>query len=157
MTEALRISYAIVGTGWSECVVEVGAKRVEVSASYLSDALGNLVLSALAVAAGFRAIEFGFDEEPGEYRWVLEALDNNALRFRLLEFPDLWGHKSNDEGRLLLEASTTPVAFAKAVRACASAVLQEYGAKGYAEKWAEHCFPERELALLGEAIAGWEK
>ena len=33
----------------------------------------------------------------------------------------------------------------------------EIGLKGYAEKWAGHLFPERELVLLENAIAGWEK
>lgn len=157
MSEPLRISYALVGTGWSTCVVEAGSQRAEVTASYLSNALSNLVLSALSMASGFRTVVFGFDEEPGEYRWVLEVTDNNTVRLRLLEFPELWGHEPNEAGRLLLEVSTTPVAYAKAVQTCASAVLEQYGAAGYAEKWAEGSFPERELALLGAAIAGWEK
>lgn len=157
MNDPFRISYKLVGTGWSECTVQTGTCRAEVSASYLSDALGNLVLSALAVASGFRTVEFGFDEEPGEYRWVIEATDNNSVRVRLLEFPELWGHKANDVGRLLLEASITPLLYAKAVQTCAAAVLQEHGVKGYAEKWAEHPFPQQELELLGNAIAGWER
>jgi hypothetical protein len=157
MSAPLHIRYSLVGTGWSSCVVEYEGFRIELSASYLSDALGNLVRAALAAASGFRTVEFGFDEEPGEYRWVLEATENNILRFRLLEFQELWGYKPNAEGRLMLDASTTPLAFAKAVHACATEALREHGEKGYAEKWAEHPFPTRELELLEEAIAGWEK
>jgi hypothetical protein len=156
MSAPLHIRYALVGTGWSSCVVEHEGTHIELSASYLSDALGNLVKAALAIASSFRTVEFGFDEEPGEYRWVLEANENNVLRFRLLEFQDLWGYKPNAEGRLLLDASITPIVFAKAVHACAAEVLQEHGEKGYAEKWAEHPFPTRELELLAEVIAGLE-
>ena len=157
MDDPIRISYSLVGTGWSECIVETPDARAELSASYLSDALGKLVLSALSVASGFHAVEFGFDEEPGEYRWSVESVDNNAVRLRIFEFQELWGNKPTESGRLMLEVAATPLAYAKAVRSCAEAVLQEYGLTGYAEKWAEHPLPAQALELLGNVIARWEQ
>jgi hypothetical protein len=154
MTEQLRIAYKLIGAGWSECTLEAGDTRAEITASYLSDALGNLVLSAVAVGSGFGLVAFGFDEEPGEYRWVLQTIENNVVRLRILEFPQLWGYEPNEKGRCVLEVVTTPLAFAKAVQICAASVLQEYGAQGYAEKWVSHPFPERELALLDEVVLG---
>ncbi|SFV15925.1 hypothetical protein SAMN05216552_104846 [Pseudoduganella namucuonensis] len=50
-----------------------------------------------------------------------------------------------------------PRLLAEAVFATAHEVLQKYGSKGYAEKWAEHSFPEQELALLKTAIEGWQQ
>src|SRR5262245_28827983 len=126
MTIPLRMSYTLVGTGWSRCMIEASDNRLEITASYLSDALGNLVLSALAVVSGFRAAAFPFDEEPGEYRWVLEVTDNNVLSIRVLEFSELWSQKPDTEGRVLFAISTTPLAYAKAVHSCASAVLEEH-------------------------------
>lgn len=157
MTDQLRISYKLVGTGWAECVVEANETRAELSASYLSDALGNLVLSAVAMASGFRTVEFGFDEEPGEYRWSIDVVDNNSIQLRVVEFPQLWGNEPTDTGRPLLVAITTPLAYAKAVHACATDVLKEYGINGYAKEWAEHPFPTQALELLGNAIARWEQ
>jgi hypothetical protein len=153
MKEQIHISYKLVGSGWSECRVETNNGRAELSASYLSDALGNLVRSAIAVVSCFHIVEFGFDEEPGEYRWSMNALGNNFIRLRVVEFPELWGNKPTETGRLLLEEIITILDYAKAVHACAITVLQEYGLVGYAEKWAEHQFPERELAILGDLIA----
>jgi hypothetical protein len=156
MAEPLRMSFALVGTGWSTCVVEAGGASVQVTASYLSDALGDLVLSAFAVASGFRTVEFGFAEEPGEYRWVVEVGMNTSLRLRLLEFSELWGYRPNDEGRSLLDVSMTSLDYLKAVQQCATAVLEQHGAKGYLAKWVANPFPERQLALLNEAISRWE-
>lgn len=157
MEDQIRISYSLVGTGWSECVVETKDGRAELSASYLSDALGNLVLSAVSVASGFRTVEFGFDEEPGEYRWCIDSVDNNTVRLRIFEFEELWGNKPIESGRLMLEVKATPLGYAKTVRACAEAVLQEHGLTGYAERWSEHEFPAQALELLGNVIARWEQ
>ena len=157
MDNLLSIDYKLTGAGWSACTLEARSAHIELSASYLSDALGNMLLSATAIASGFRTTEFGFDEEPGEYRWVVETLENNVTTLRILEFQELWGYKPNDAGRQIFEASTTPVQYAKAVHACASRVLEEYGLKGYTERWTEHPFPEKQLALLGEVISSWEE
>jgi hypothetical protein len=157
MTTPLRISYKLVGTGWSECLIEAQGACAELSASYLSDALGNLVLSAIAVASGFHSVEFGFDEEPGEYRWSIHAVDNNIVRLRVVKFSELRGNKPTDSGRPLLEVTTTPLSYAKAVHACAKAVLDEHGLNGYAEMWAEHPFPIWALEQLANTIARREK
>lgn len=149
----MQISYKLVGSGWSECIIETAEIRVELSASYLSDALGNLVLSAAAIGSGFHAAEFGFDEEPGEYRWSVQLVENNLVRLRVLEFQELWGCRPTEEGKLLVDISCTPLAYAQAVEACASAVLKEYGLKGYAERWDQHPFPSEALQLLQSSIA----
>jgi hypothetical protein len=155
MNNQLSIAYRLAGAGWADCTLESNGTSAKVSASYLSNALGNLVLSAVAVASGFRITEFGFDEEPGEYRWVIEAVDNSVIRLRILEFKELWGHEPNERGSPVFEISTTPLLYAKAVHACATSMLEVHGLEGYAEKWIEHPFPERELALLADAIAAW--
>ena len=152
MTAPFKITYELLGTGWSVCRLKAGALETEISASYLSDALGNLVLSALAVASGFRSMSFGFDQEPGEYRWIIETTDTELVRLRIVEFEELWGNKSDDAGRLRLEVSMRALQYAEAVASAAEDVLLAYGLKGYAERWAEHKFPERELTLLRSAI-----
>ena len=153
---SISILYEIVGTGWSRCTVEAEGVKVELSASYLSDALGNLVLSAIAAISGFHSCSFGFDEEPGEYRWVIQAIDVNTVKVEVLEFPELWSQKANVEGKVLFTFICAPLIFAKAVHAAALAVLNEHGISGYSEKWVEYPFPERQLAILGETIAAYE-
>jgi hypothetical protein len=152
MITPLTITYELVGTGWSVCRLNAGALEAEISASYLSDALGNLILSAVAVASGFRSVSFGFDQEPGEYRWIIETIDTDLVRLRILEFEDLWGNKPDNAGRLHLEVSMRPLQYAEAVASAAEGVLMAHGLNGYAERWSEHKFPDRELTLLRSAI-----
>jgi hypothetical protein len=150
---SLNITYKLVGTGWSECTLRDDAgSECTVSASYLSDALGNLVLAALAIGSGFKSASFSFDEEPGEYRWVIEQTDLNVVRIRILSFPELWGGKPNEQGQLLFSASCRPIVFAAEVLRMASELLEECGEDGYMAQWVEHRFPIRELSLLREFV-----
>lgn len=149
----LNIAYKLVGTGWSECTVRDDAgSECTVTASYLSDALGNLVLAALVIASGFTSASFGFDEEPGEYRWVIEQVDVNLVGINILSFPELWGGKPNEQGRLLFSTTCRPVVFAAEVLRVASSLLEEYGEDGYLAQWVEHPFPVRQLTLLRELV-----
>jgi hypothetical protein len=150
---SFNLKYTLVGTGWVNCTVSDDIASCEVTASYLTDALSLLIIAATAVASGFRAATFSFDEEPGEFRWILEAPQLNLRSLEIREFPNLWGEKPNSEGRLLFRTEVRPMVFAKAVRAAAAAVLAEHGSEGYTALWVEHPFPDRELALLETAIA----
>ena len=67
----LKIDFRLTGSGWAECTVHADGCECEVSASYLSDALGKLVLAGVAVLADAQSVAVGFDEEPGEYRWAI--------------------------------------------------------------------------------------
>jgi hypothetical protein len=154
---SLLIEYHLLGSGWAECKVQFGEASCEVTASYLSDALGSLVLAAVAVLAGAHSISFGFDEEPGEYRWSIVRSDNNKVELCLLEFEQLWGNRPNSEGKLLMQVSVRPLEFGEAVAGAASRVLTQYGVAAYKEKWVEHEFPSRELELLNEYIARWRR
>ncbi|MCV2423489.1 hypothetical protein [Paucibacter sp. DJ2R-2] len=152
----LSITYELVGSGWSKCTIEDGEESCSVSASYLSDALGNLVVAAFSALSGFASISFGFDEEPGEYRWVIEQTEPNQIQIQILEFEDLWGCKPNADGKVLLSTTCRPLVFAAAVQRAAAAVLAEHGEEGYLGKWMEHPFPIRQLSLLSELVAARE-
>jgi hypothetical protein len=71
---SVAITYELTGHGWSECMIRVDERTVTVTASYLSDALGSLSDAVLAVLLGSRTAKASFDEEPGEYRWVLDRV-----------------------------------------------------------------------------------
>jgi hypothetical protein len=51
--------------GWADCTVRADGNDCKLSASYLSDALGKLILAASAVLADAHSVSVGFDEEPG--------------------------------------------------------------------------------------------
>ena len=138
---ALSIDYSLRGVGWATCRVTLDEESVDLAASYLSDALGNLVLAACMAYSGFHSLSFGFDEEPGEYRWAINRVDGTYMTLRLLEFDELWSNASNQDGRQLLVGKMSIQEFVNAVHRAAHAVLKEHGQDGYREKWAGHPFP----------------
>jgi hypothetical protein len=154
---SLAIDYRLLNAGWAECTVRVGSVSQELSASYLSDALGNLVLAAVAVLAGLHCVATSFDEEPGEYRWVAERASGTDISPKVLAFDELWGNKPNHEGKVLVETTCHPLVFGEAVHKAASAVLAQHGEAGYKERWMEHDFPLPQLELLAEYIARWRR
>jgi hypothetical protein len=148
----LEIQYRLVGTGWAECSITSGDQSCSVTASYLSDSLRNLLLAATAVLAEFRHVSFSFDEEPGEFRWVITSPRMNEIEIEILEFQELWGDKPDIEGRTVFKSRCRPVVFACAVADAAKRVLDAHGEAGYREKWAEHDFPIGQYSELTRAI-----
>lgn len=153
----LKIEYRLAGSGWAECTIHADGRQCEISASYLSNALGKLVLAGVAVLAGVQSVSVGFDEEPGEYRWAIVMTGNGVVRVDVLEFQELWGNRPDAEGASLLSFSCAPLEFGKAVCAMADEVLKHHGLAGYKEQWAEHDFPVAQLDLLKSYILRWER
>lgn len=114
-------------------------------------------LAANGVLAGFSALTLSFDEEPGEFRWVITAPRQNEIELSILEFPELRGGQPDAEGRSLFASRCRPIVFAKAVADAARRVLEAHGESGYQEKWNEHPFPTALLIELVMAIEqdGW--
>jgi hypothetical protein len=151
----LTIDYRLAGSGWADCTIRADGRDCKLSASYLSDALGKLVLAAAAVLAGAHSVSVGFDVEPGEYRWSLVRADAGTMQVSILSFQDLWGNLPDAEGTLMLSVSCAPLDFGKAVREAAEAVLKKHGLADYNERWG-HDFPSLELDLLQSYVAVWE-
>jgi hypothetical protein len=153
----ISIDYQLLNHGWAECTVQFGEVSQKITASYLSDALGNLVLSAAAILSGVHSVSNSFDEEPGEYRWVIERAKADDISIQLLAFNELWGNKSNSEGVLLLQTTCHSTLFAGAVHKAACTVLIRHGEAGYKDNWHEHEFPSRQLDLLSSYIKSWQQ
>jgi hypothetical protein len=150
----VAITYKLVGTGWAECTVHLNDSHASLTASYLSDALGNLAAAALNLIRGSELERVSFDEEPGEYRWVLKQYRPGELSLRVLEFPELWSEAPDDSGSVLLRGACSTQDFARAVAGGLEAVLAEYGERGYKAKWVEHPFPNAALAALKSELGG---
>lgn len=153
----IQIDHRLTGSGWAECILSSDGRACLLTASYLSNALGNLVLAANGVLAGFSALTFSFDQEPGEFRWLITTPRPNEIQVEVLQFPELWGGRPNEEGRSIFAWSCHPVEFAKAVANAARRVLETYGELGYREKWDEHPFPTAQYIELTGAIAQLDK
>lgn len=144
-------TYQLTGTGWSKARFKVGRRAVRLSASYLDDALGDLVRAVADLQAGEVKAKVSWAEEPGEFRWVFERSGENVM-VRILEFDDLWTGKPDAEGRVLIAVQCRFDALRGAIAWGARAVLNEWGEAGYRSRWVEHDFPTGALAQL-EAVA----
>ena len=149
---SLTIEFEISGTGWARCKLADAQSSFTVTASYLSDALRHLLLAATAVISGFSCVTFRFDEEPGEYRWVITTPRINEVVVEILWFQELWGERPNSAGDVVFRTVCLPQAFAAAVSKAAHTVIGGMGETGYAERWAEHPFPKTQLQELDRLL-----
>jgi hypothetical protein len=69
--DAVSVSFAyhLVGSGWAECTIAVDEQHATMTASYLSDAFGDLLGAVIRMVDGQPEATASFAEEPGEYRW----------------------------------------------------------------------------------------
>lgn len=143
MTERFQLAWELVGSGWATCRVDDGASQTKLVASYLTDALHDLVSGMTALYTSRSVQRFSFESEPQELRWVLRRHEA-GVDVAIYKFPDSstsWGQLP-DSGGTLLWASTVPRAIlAHVVLEAAQTVLREHGEEGYRAKWKEHAFP----------------
>lgn len=153
MTEPhVAITYRLTGTGWSEARLAIGHASVTLTASYLDDALGDLVRGAVALGQAESTVRVSWAEEPGEFRWVLDRVGDDVA-VRVLWFDSLWGGEPDEKGRVLLDERCSLDDFRRAVAHGARAVLAEWGEEGYRNKWAEHEFPTAALTRLEASLS----
>src|SRR5262245_13892719 len=151
VTVNVSVSYTLIGTGWAECTVIIGKLQATITASYLSDALADLLGAVIRVVEGEAEATASFAEEPGEYRWRLIRIEPDRLLVRILEFPRLWGNRPDEEGKLVLHAECRLRTFARAILSTSQRVLEEYGIAGYREKWGL-AFPQEKQVMLRKRL-----
>lgn len=49
---AISVQYNLTGAGWSECIIEIRYQQAHLTASYLSDALADLLDAVTALVRG---------------------------------------------------------------------------------------------------------
>jgi hypothetical protein len=142
----LAIGFYPTGAGWARAVVAGPSGAIELSASYLSDALGDLGALANVMLRGDPVARSSFAEEPGEFRWVARR-SGERVKLSILSFRD-WGDEPDERGQLLLKVECTVEQLAEAVLACLDDVLTRYGEAGYRGLWVDHDFPTLEREAL---------
>jgi hypothetical protein len=150
--KVVRFWYRLVGHGWSEAGIFDGVNRAFLSASYLSDALGDLTNAVIALLRGAQRSTCSWQEEPGEYRWVFDREDER-LRIDILWFEDTFSHELEGKGKLFYSTECELRRFACQLRDQLSRLLEEHGLEGYMQIWANHDFPMTEYRKLEDLLA----
>jgi hypothetical protein len=138
---SVSIVYNLFGVGWAECSITIGDTSLRLTASYLSHALADLLQAVVDLLNGHGETVVSFAEEPGEYRWRLQRVDENTVGIKIIEFDNLWKNKLDEEGSVIFEAQCRMRTFAGAVLSASQRELAEHGLEGYREKWANDDFP----------------
>ena len=152
----MRFEYELTGAGWSRARIQDDVAGAEITASYLSDALRDLLDAVAEIAAGADAARCAWDEEPGEFRFIFER-NGHEMRMSILWFDELWGGQPDEAGTPVFETRQTIDVLARAVHGAAAQVLEDWGQEGYLEKWIEAPFPTDALARLTDALPRWER
>jgi hypothetical protein len=149
----LHLRYELVGSGWAECTFELNGQRAKTSASYLSDALDALCRAALAILRGESHAEAVFEEEPGEYRWLLDRSEEQVVRIRIVDGVIT---QDNPVATVVVDAECTAREFGEALLSELRRLLELHGEDGYLEEWVRYPFPRsrfEELRVVLEANA----
>jgi hypothetical protein len=150
-TEA-RVDYRLTGHGWSEADVVIGQQQAHLTASYICDALGDLVRAGLEMAAGGSAARVTWALEPGCYRWKFDRRGAD-LDVEIWSYAGDWSYvEPETDGLLVMHAECTIRALCRAISVAAHSVLSMHGADAYLDDWGT-AFPTNDLAGLDSLIA----
>lgn len=117
------------------------------TASYLSDALGNLLEAVGVLLEGATEATCSWDEEPGEYRWLFTRA-GSTVHLRILALPDQFPPQPDSAGTVVFETTAPLPVVAAAVAHGAAEVLARHGEKEYLEKWVDYPFPTELLQMV---------
>jgi hypothetical protein len=117
----VEIIIHVTGHGWANLEFNIADRRfVAEGISNTSDAIGDLLRSAIMIATGAPNAAISFDREPTEWRLVLRSLLDVAtglgpVQIRLLEFPDVYAAQADAEGTEVFKADCPALDFSRAV------------------------------------------
>jgi hypothetical protein len=139
--------------GWSQFVVVLGSQVMYRMPSYLSHALGDIARAAVQLARGEESVRFSFQDEPGEYRWILSLLGQgedgyDRLKVTILDFDDVFSPQPDSEGKVLIDGICSKWQFLLNVRSILRETLAANGTEGYKAKTIDYEFPDAELREL---------
>ncbi len=152
--------YELVGPGWARAELRDRDQVARLTVSYLSDALGDLLDGVHRVLGGAEVSELIWFEEPGEYRWRFETIDEVTV-LTVTSTSDIRREENwNDDGwdiDLIDEDGPDLVEFhsecdmtelAREVVVAARTLISKDGEAGYLHRWIEHPFPMSKVKAL---------
>lgn len=142
----LRFDYRLTGRGWSAATIADRETHAELTASYLSDALGSLARAVLGLLHGMEAVNVSWKEEPGEYRWLLTRAEE-MVTIRILWFDSQFPERPDEEGQTVFETTCRLVDFAGQMTSQLQALLDDPGEAEYKRQWGME-FPRAEYVAL---------
>lgn len=143
----MEFHYRLTGLGWAEALISDGSSGATVTASYLDDALGDLLETVDVLLEGADDARCSWTEEPGEFRWVFRRA-GSTVHLRVLGFAGMYSQLPDSSGVVMFETRQPLRDVALAIAMGSQAVLDEHGEDGYLQRWFEHPFPSDRLKSI---------
>jgi hypothetical protein len=148
----VEFTYWLTGAGWARARIADDDASATFTASYLTDALGDLLGAVWSLLEGATEARLSWCEEPAEHRWIF-VREADSVPLRVLGFPDVEAAEPNARGATVFETRQGMTALAAAIAAGASVVLARHGEAGYEVEWAQAPFPTDRRALIRKRLA----
>ena len=136
----IKFTCDLTGVGWTKAIISSEGQEAEITASYLSDALGELVSAIVKLLNGSLEKFVVWEEEPGEYRWIF-------TQDKQLKIEIYWNPMNGEKEKTIFSTITTVKEFAQQVEKQFEKFLNEYGEDGYENEWGFK-FPSSEYRQL---------
>lgn len=120
--------------------------------SYISDAVCDLVEAAVQLIGPYYSgpIICSWQDEPGEYRWIL-ARDDFMVDVEIRRFDETHSKHEDKDGERVFKARCSVTRFVAVVDLAVRRLVYRHGAKGYGSAWA-HPYPNAGLSRLTERL-----
>lgn len=148
----MKFTYELVGVGWASATLGDGQTEIKIRASYLADALGDLLEAVGTLLEGAASARCGWEEEPGEWRWIFSRRGDDVL-LMILGLPDNFPPLPDEEGTEVLTVREPLESIATTISETAQQVLNRYGEEEYRRIWVDAPFPTGQLHRVQEALA----
>ena len=154
----LTFSYHLDTAGWADATITDGARRVDLTASFLSDALGDLARAVVALLRGANHVEVTWLSEPGVAEWRVDR-DGENVDITIILFDDWVAYRAGRARRVdqPFVAQCPLVRLAKEVLDELWQLLQSVGIDGYKQRWKKHDFPITEYEQLKGLLREWKR
>ena len=148
----MKFRYRLQGAGWAYAELSDRGRRVTVQASYLSDALGDLLSALVELTEGGRTATCLWAEEPAVVRWTFTARYDGIL-CSMRRFPDEKAAATPPPHRYgtVIFTTTRPLPhLVAAVTDEVAGLRDRYCDDEYERRWQAASFPSRRLDQLQE-------
>lgn len=142
----MEFDFRLERAGWAYADIRHDGQHARLTASYLSDALGDLLRAVRDLVAGSPSARCFWSEEPGEFWWVFENREG-LVTLTIRWFGDQVD-EPDDTGDVVFHTNLSLGELVDAIVDGAEDVLKRHGAEEYESLWIRAPFPEASLSAI---------
>ena len=124
----------LTGRGWVEAIIYGDQKNIIIEASYLSDAIKDMIDCVVLLLLGQQTTSCRWEDEPGEFRWIFQRTGSD-VNISVLRFKEEFSDEENEAGNNIFYVDFDLLFFCRKLRSTMEDLYIEYGEEGYYKEW----------------------